>query len=159
MKRTTWILGTVAALAAAMGAMSGAPGAQAGSSRKGEAALAAIEARSGSSVKGQADFIVSSGKVTMTVTVTGLTPGSHAIHLHEKGDCSDPGAKSAGAHWNPTNAQHGRWGEGSFHRGDIGHQVAPRRPRGRAFGQQPALRAGLFEDQQSRRPMIQALPA
>jgi Cu-Zn family superoxide dismutase len=124
MKRTTWILGTVAALAAALGAMSGAAGAQAGSSRKGEAALAAIEARSGSSVKGQAEFLVSSGKVTMTVTLTGLTPGSHAIHLHEKGDCSDPEAKSAGAHWNPTNAQHGRWGEGSFHRGDIGNLVA-----------------------------------
>ena len=62
--------------------------------------------------------------ITMTVTVTGLTPGSHAIHLHEKGDCSDAEAKSAGAHWNPTNAQHGRWGEGSFHRGDIGNLVA-----------------------------------
>ena len=124
MKRTTWILGAVAFLAAAMGAMPGAAGAQAGSSTKGQAALAAIEARSGSTVKGEAAFNVSSGKVTMTVTVTGLTPGPHAIHLHEKGDCSDPEAKSAGAHWNPTNAQHGRWGEGSFHRGDIGNLVA-----------------------------------
>jgi len=75
----------------------GAAGAQAGSSTNGQAALAAIEARSGTTVKGQAEFTASSGKVTMTVRVTGLTPGSHAIHLHEKDDCSDPEAKSAGA--------------------------------------------------------------
>ena len=75
------------------------------------AAAAKIEAKSGSAVAGDATFSSSDGKVTMNVTVTGLTPGTHAIHLHEKGDCSDPEAKLAGPHWNPSNEAHGRWGE------------------------------------------------
>ncbi|MDQ6843552.1 MAG: superoxide dismutase family protein [Bacteroidota bacterium] len=43
-----------------------------------------------------------------------------AVHIHEKGDCADMG-KAAGGHWNPTNAQHGKWGSSSFHSGDIGN--------------------------------------
>jgi Cu-Zn family superoxide dismutase len=89
-----------------------------------KSATATIEARSGSKVAGLAHFAASGDKVTMTVKVSGLTPGTHAIHLHEKGDCSDPEAKSAGGHWNPTSAAHGKWGEGSFHHGDIGNLVA-----------------------------------
>jgi Cu-Zn family superoxide dismutase len=27
----------------------------------------------------------------------------------------------AHGHWNPTNAQHGKWGSASFHSGDIGN--------------------------------------
>ncbi len=84
-------------------------------------AVATIQARSGSAVSGEATFSAAAGKVTMTVKATGLTPGLHAIHLHEKGDCSDPEAKSAGAHWNPSNEAHGRWGEAAFHHGDIGN--------------------------------------
>lgn len=36
--------------------------------------------------------------VLLKVNVTGLTPGWHAIHLHEKGDCSDAAFKMAGGH-------------------------------------------------------------
>src|SRR5687767_4651550 len=35
--------------------------------------------------------------------VSGLTPGEHAVHVHEKGDCSAPDASSAGGHFNPSN--------------------------------------------------------
>lgn len=51
------------------------------------------------------------GKVTVTsaprgvlirVEATGLPPGFHGVHLHEKGDCSDPVFKSAGAHVHST---------------------------------------------------------
>ena len=47
------------------------------------------------------------GKVTVTdapkgvilrVEATGLTPGWHAIHFHEKGVCSDEGFKMSGGH-------------------------------------------------------------
>ncbi len=60
----------------------------------------------------------------MKVVVNGLTPGQHAIHLHDKGDCSAPDAASAGGHWNPTSEDHGKWGHAPFHHGDIGNLVA-----------------------------------
>ena len=58
----------------------------------------------------------------MNAVFAGLTPGSHAIHLHEFSDCSSPDGKSTGGHWNPTFESHGAWGnETCFHRGDIGN--------------------------------------
>ena len=48
------------------------------------------------------------GGLLMKVDLSGLTPGWHAIHLHEKGDCSDAAFKSAGAHTHAaTPAVHG----------------------------------------------------
>src|SRR5262245_1481483 len=78
-----------------------------------------LEPRSGSQVGGSADFVERDGKVTLTLSVSGLTPGEHAFHLHEKGDCGAPDATSAGGHWNPTAEGHGKWGTHPFHRGDV----------------------------------------
>lgn len=36
--------------------------------------------------------------VILRVEATGLTPGWHAIHFHEKGVCSDEGFKMSGSH-------------------------------------------------------------
>lgn len=38
--------------------------------------------------------------VLLRIEATGLTPGWHGLHLHEKGDCSDPAAgfQASGAH-------------------------------------------------------------
>jgi Cu-Zn family superoxide dismutase len=90
----------------------------------GTRARAKLEPRSGSEVKGTAEFTEQGGKVTMTLRVSGLTPGEHAFHLHEKGDCSAPDATSAGGHWNPTGEGHGKWGTHPFHRGDVANLVA-----------------------------------
>lgn len=87
-------------------------------------AAAKLESRSGSSVSGKAVFHAKDGKVTMEIEVEGLTPGEHAVHLHEKGDCSAPDATSAGGHWNPTAEAHGKWGTAPYHHGDIGNLVA-----------------------------------
>ena len=50
------------------------------------------------------------GRVSIGVSVEGLTPGEHGIHVHETGVC-DPGGDrpfaSAGGHYNPTGAAHG----------------------------------------------------
>lgn len=59
-------------------------------------------------------------KLVLEITVPAKANKSVAVHLHEHGDCSDT-AKMAHGHWNPTHAQHGKWGEGSFHLGDIGN--------------------------------------
>ena len=90
----------------------------------GTRAIAVLEPRSGSGAKGRAEFSERDGKVTLVLSMTGLTPGAHAFHLHEKGDCSARDATSAGGHWNPTTEAHGKWGAHPFHRGDVANLVA-----------------------------------
>ncbi|MBF02206.1 MAG: superoxide dismutase [Flavobacterium sp.] len=87
-------------------------------------ATATISAKSNSSVSGRVTFVENDGMVFMEAELTGLTPGMHAIHIHETGDCSADDGSSAGGHWNPTHADHGAWGHDGFHLGDIGNLEA-----------------------------------
>jgi len=51
----------------------------------------------------------------------GQAPGEHGIHVHETGACDpagEPAFASAGGHYNPTGAEHGR------HAGDLGNIAA-----------------------------------
>lgn len=85
----------------------------------------AMESKSGSEVTGNVTFTDENGMVSMTAQLSGLTPGEHAIHLHEKADCSSDDGKSTGGHWNPTAEPHGKWGAAEgYHRGDIGNFTA-----------------------------------
>ncbi len=84
----------------------------------------ALEPKSGTAVTGTATFTEKNGKVTFTAKMAGLQPGVHAIHIHEKSDCSAPDASSAGGHWNPTFKKHGKWGVAEYHKGDIGNFTA-----------------------------------
>ncbi len=84
-----------------------------------------LESKSGNTAKGDVVFTENNGTVEMTATLTGLSEGEHAIHLHEKADCSADDATSAGGHWNPTFEPHGKWGaEEGYHKGDIGNFTA-----------------------------------
>lgn len=83
-----------------------------------------MEPKSGSNVKGTATFTEKNGEVTLLAKLTGLTPGIHAIHIHEKSDCSAADGTSTGGHWNPTFKKHGKFGVGEYHRGDIGNFTA-----------------------------------
>ena len=81
--------------------------------------------KSDSNVTGTVIFNDEDGQVTMEGKLSGLTEGVHAIHLHEKADCSSPDGKSSGGHWNPAGQPHGAWGaESGFHKGDIGNMTA-----------------------------------
>ena len=81
-----------------------------------------LESKSSSQTNGFVVFIEEDSKVTMEATINNLEPGEHAIHIHEKSDCSSVDGKSAGGHWNPTLESHGKWGDSKgFHRGDIGN--------------------------------------
>lgn len=85
-------------------------------------AMGKIESKSGSKVTGEAWFnSADTGKVVLTVKISGATPGEHAVHLHEKGDCSAPDAASAGGHWNPTSMPHGAPDAAQHHAGDYGN--------------------------------------
>ncbi len=84
-----------------------------------------MEPKSDSNVNGEVVFTQNDGEVIMRATFLGLDEGEHAIHLHEKADCSSPDGKSTGGHWNPTHEPHGKWGaEDGYHKGDIGNFTA-----------------------------------
>ncbi len=100
--------------------------APAGPGEAGKRAAAVIEGRSGSQLTGEAVFVQRGDSVSLEMKLENAPPGTHAVHLHEKGDCSAPDAMSAGPHWNPTGQAHGKWGHSPFHRGDIGNiEVGP----------------------------------
>ena len=84
-----------------------------------------MEPKSDSNVSGEVVFTQDEGQVIMRATFLGLDEGEHAIHLHEKADCSSADGTSTGGHWNPTYEQHGKWGsEDGYHKGDIGNFTA-----------------------------------
>ena len=56
--------------------------------------------------------------ISISGHLTGLPPGTHGIHVHMVGQCAPP-FESAGAHWNPTNKQHGTQNPQGPHLGDL----------------------------------------
>lgn len=89
-----------------------------------------LEPKSGSTVTGTATFSEKNGVVTFEAKMSGLKPGVHAIHIHEKSDCSAADATSAGGHWNPTFKKHGKWSDAEHHKGDIGNFTADEKGNG-----------------------------
>ena len=55
----------------------------------------------------------------ISLDLQGLTPGVHAIHVHQISDCTPPDFKSAGGHFNPDRKQHGLGNPQGAHAGDI----------------------------------------
>ncbi|MFC0676477.1 superoxide dismutase family protein [Lysobacter korlensis] len=84
-----------------------------------------LASASASLVSGRLTAVPMGNGVHFTGEVGGLTPGStHAIHVHERGDCSAADASSAGGHFNPTGAPHGKVDAGAHHAGDMNNIVA-----------------------------------
>jgi Cu-Zn family superoxide dismutase len=82
-------------------------------------ATAELEDNEGSPA-GTAEFVETPQGVEITVSVTGgVEPGVHGIHIHEKGDISSSDFKSAGGHFNPTDAKHGFDNPKGPHAGDL----------------------------------------
>jgi superoxide dismutase, Cu-Zn family len=81
---------------------------------------ATLESRSASTVTGRVDLSESGGRLHAHVELAGFAPNSeHGFHIHEKGDCSAADATSAGGHYNPDGAAHGRAGTPPHHAGDL----------------------------------------
>ncbi len=77
----------------------------------------------GSKLSGTAIFTQTSEGLKASIQIAGAPRGVHAIHIHEKGDCSDSG-KAAGSHFNPASAPHGflpKDGAAHAHAGDMGN--------------------------------------
>jgi Cu-Zn family superoxide dismutase len=95
------------------------PGAQPPSEKT--SATAVLESRSGSTVTGKVSMTQDGSEVKVTIDLAGASPGNHAVHIHEKGDCSAPDATSAGSHFNPENHDHGDLTMPMHHPGDFGN--------------------------------------
>ena len=76
--------------------------------------------------EGVVNFLQKADKVVVEAKITGLTPGLHGFHIHEKGDCSAADASSAGPHFNPSKSEHGAPGSAQRHAGDLGNLIADR---------------------------------
>ena len=57
--------------------------------------------------------------VKVELKVSGLAPGKHGFHFHEKGTCTPPDFKSAGGHFNPFKKHHGMDHPEGKHAGDL----------------------------------------
>ena len=68
---------------------------------------------------GEAKLKEVTGGVQMSVKVTGLPAGVHAIHVHEAGKCEAPDFKTAGGHFNPEKKKHGLQNPEGHHVGDM----------------------------------------
>jgi len=89
-------------------------------------AHAVIEPTEGNDARGEATFVETDEGLEIDVTMTGLAPGEHGIHVHENGDCSGPGAEAAGDHFNPDGTPHGAPSDAPSerHAGDLGNLSA-----------------------------------
>jgi Cu-Zn family superoxide dismutase len=61
-----------------------------------------------------------------------MPPGKHGIHVHAVGRCEAPEFKTAGAHFNPTDKQHGLQNPAGAHSGDLPNLVVDQEGRGKA---------------------------
>jgi Cu-Zn family superoxide dismutase len=116
--RKVSVLGSAALAGAALAWIAGC----ASSGSKAPQAMATIVSASGTKVQGRASFTqLAEGGVKAEVWIENATPGTHGLHLHEKGDCSAPDAASAGGHFNAAGNPHAAPTDKARHNGDLGN--------------------------------------
>ena len=90
----------------------------------GPSASATLSSTSGSTASGTVMLTqLGDGSVRVTVDLTGVPPGVHGFHIHDKGDCGDNG-NAAGGHFNPAATAHGAPTADPHHAGDFGNVTA-----------------------------------
>jgi superoxide dismutase, Cu-Zn family len=81
---------------------------------------------------GSATLSAAANGVTIKLNVHDLTPGDHAIHVHQAAKCEGPDFKSAGGHFNPDNKHHGLQNPEGPHAGDIPNFTADAKGKSKA---------------------------
>jgi len=70
-------------------------------------------------VVGSAVFLQEDDGVRILLDLKGVESGVKGVHIHEVGRCEAPTFASAGAHFNPKNAEHGTENPRGPHAGDL----------------------------------------
>lgn len=70
-------------------------------------------------VIGTATFSEDDKQVTIAINASQLAWGKHGIHFHQNGKCDGPDFRTAGAHFNPENKEHGLYNPKGAHSGDL----------------------------------------
>ncbi|NJS14315.1 MAG: superoxide dismutase family protein [Sphingopyxis sp.] len=86
------------------------------------AASAQLKDNSGAD-RGKVDVFRDGNDLRLEVVARGFNAGTYGMHVHTVGKCDAPDFASAGPHWNPTGAQHGRDNPLGQHRGDLPNLV------------------------------------
>ncbi len=141
----------------------GSPGANAplATTSSVERAHANLAPASGSLVSGRLMLSPMAGGLHLKGEIGGLKPGgTHAIHIHEKGDCSAADASSAGGHFNPGDAMHGRVSSAAHHAGDMDNIVADAKGVAQVdvHAEGPVLGGGAPNDAIGRAVVVHAAP-
>lgn len=108
--------------AVSLAACGGQPRGPGGAKLAEPAAEASLVDSSGARV-GVATFSGTDGGAQLSISVTGLAPGRHGLHVHETGACTPPGFESAGGHFNPDGRKHGTLNPDGPHAGDLPNLV------------------------------------
>ncbi|HMP44395.1 MAG TPA: superoxide dismutase family protein [Sphingopyxis sp.] len=82
--------------------------------------------------RGRVDIYRDTDGLRLELVARGFGAGTYGMHVHEVGLCEPPKYTSAGAHWNPTGAQHGRDNPLGAHHGDLPNLVVEPDTIGRA---------------------------
>jgi Cu-Zn family superoxide dismutase len=87
------------------------------------AARADLAPTAGNEARGVVEFYLAEPAMVLYVELTGVKPGMHGFHVHEKGSCDGPNAGGAGDHLNPLDSRHGdpQDADSRHHAGDLGN--------------------------------------
>ncbi len=98
---------------------------------------------------GTAIVTAAGDRLSLNLVATGLTEGTHGMHLHMVGTCTAPGFTSAGGHLNPAARQHGTGNPAGSHMGDLPNLVIGQNGRGtltaELAGPRADVEAALFD--------------
>ena len=101
-------------------------------------ATADLKDKDGKTV-GRAVLREQSDGVLVRMEVSGLTPGSHAVHVHAVGKCDPPAFTTAGGHFNPAGKKHGLKSPTGPHAGDLPNMLVAKDGSGRLEAKTDAI--------------------
>lgn len=91
------------------------------STREAEGTLAGVKGFE--AVGGKIELEERPSGVRVLLKLENAPPGPKGVHVHEKGDCSNPLEASMGKHFAPHSEPHGLPGSNARHPGDLGNVV------------------------------------